>query len=94
MSECTHYIANNQLSLKKRFVYCYILHFFALKSCQSVPILSHYRKAPKLLDAKNVCCKLPYIQTKWPNLRLFCQNGAKGIANSEDPVQTDPLGAV
>ena len=26
--------------------------------------------------------------------RLFCQNGAKGIANSEDPDQTAPLGAV
>ena len=42
------------------------------------------------------CCKLPTckIQTKGPNLRLFCQNGAKGIANSEDPDQTAPLGAV
>ena len=36
-------------------------------------------------DAKIFCCKLPKIQTKRPNLRLFCQNGAKGIANSEDP---------
>ena len=25
------------------------------------------------------------VQTKRPNLRLFFQNGAKGIANSEDP---------
>ena len=25
---------------------------------------------------------------------LFCRNGAKGIANSEDPDQTAPLGAV
>ena len=27
-------------------------------------------------------------------LRVFCQNGANGIANSEDPNQTAPLGAV
>ena len=27
-------------------------------------------------------------------LRVFCQNGANGIANSEDPDQTAPLGAV
>ena len=26
--------------------------------------------------------------------RVFCQNGANGIANSEDPDQTAPLGAV
>ena len=28
------------------------------------------------------------------NLRVFCQNDANGIANSEDPDQTAPLGAV
>ena len=28
------------------------------------------------------------------NLRSFCQNGAKGIANSEDPDQTAPLGVI
>ena len=27
-------------------------------------------------------------------LRVFCQNGVNGIANSEDPDQTAPLGAV
>ena len=27
-------------------------------------------------------------------LRVFCQNGAKGIANSEDPEQTASRGAV
>ena len=40
------------------------------------------------------CCNLPKIQTKRPNHGLFCQNSAKGIANSEDPDQTAPLGAV
>ena len=50
----------------------------------------------KFSDTKIFCCKphVPKIQTMRPNLGLFCQNGAKGIANSEDPDQTDPLGAV
>ena len=70
---------------------------FTLKSTSlfSIVLLQlMYRKVPKFLDTKNFCCKLPKIQTKWQNLRLFCQNGAKGIANSEDPDQTAPLGAV
>ena len=29
-----------------------------------------------------------------PNLRVFCQKHANGTANSEDPDQTAPLGAV
>ena len=36
----------------------------------------------------------PKIQTKGPNLRVFGQKDAKGVANSEDPDQTAPLGAV
>ena len=31
------------------------------------------------------------IQTKRPNLRVFCQKDTNGIANSEDPDQTVPL---
>ena len=53
-----------------------------------------YRKVPKFWDARNHCCILPKIQRKRPNLRVFCQNGANGIANSEDPDQTVPLGVV
>ena len=34
------------------------------------------------------------IQTKRPNLRVFRQKDANGIANSEDPDQTAPLGAI
>ena len=40
------------------------------------------------------CCNLPKIQTKRPTLRVFHQKDADGIANSEDPDQTAPLGAV
>ena len=53
-----------------------------------------YRKVPKFSDARKLCCNLPKIQEKRPNLRVFCQNGANGIANGEDPDQTAPLGAV
>ena len=53
-----------------------------------------YHKVPKFLDAKNLCCNLPKIQTKRQNLRVFCQNCANGIANSEDPNQTAPREAV
>ena len=40
------------------------------------------------------CCNLPKIPTKSPNLRVFSQKDANGIANSEDPDQTAPQGAV
>ena len=53
-----------------------------------------YRKVPKFSDAKKPCCNLPKIQTKTPNLRVFCQNDVNGIANSEDPAQNAPLGVV
>ena len=53
-----------------------------------------YRKVPKFWDTRNLCCNLPKIQAERPNQRVFCQNGANGIANSEDPDQTAPLGAV
>ena len=53
-----------------------------------------YRKVPKFWDAKKLRCKLPKLQTKTINLREFRQKGANGVANSEDPDQTAPLGAV
>ena len=52
-----------------------------------------YRKVAKFLDARKLYRNLPKIQTKWPNLRVFRQKDANGIANSEDPNQTAPLGA-
>ena len=45
-------------------------------------------------DARKLCWYLSKIQTKRPKLRVFYQNDANGIANSEDPDQTAPLGAV
>ena len=54
-----------------------------------------YRKFPKFSDARKHCCNLPEIQEKRPNLGVFRQKDASGIANSGDPDQdqTGPLGA-
>ena len=56
--------------------------------------LQYYRKVPKFSDTRKLCCNLPNIQTIRTNLRVFCQKDANGIANSGDPDQTAPLGAV
>ena len=53
-----------------------------------------YHKVPKILDARKLCCNIPKIQTMRPNVKVFCQKDANGKANSEDPDQTAPLGAV
>ena len=53
-----------------------------------------YRKVPKFSDARKLCCNLPKIQGKRPNLCVFLRKDANGIANSEDPDQTATLGAV
>ena len=56
----------------------------------TVPTLCNYRKVPKFSDARKHYCNLPKIQEKRPNLRIFCQKDANGIANSsEDPDQTE-----
>ena len=52
---------------------------------------STYRKVPKFSYTRKLCCNLPKIQTKRPNLWVFRQTDANGIANSEDPDQTAPL---
>ena len=56
--------------------------------------MEKYCKVPKFLDARKHCCNLPKFQTKRPNLREIRQKDANGMANSEDPDQTAPLGAV
>ena len=61
---------------------------------KEIQLTVDYHKVPKFLDARKLCCKLPKIQTKRPNRRIFCPKDANGIANSEDPDQTAPLGAV
>ena len=75
---------------------------FSLKFCLFVLLVKFklfalkllYHKVPKFSEARKFCCYLPKNQTKTPNLREFHQKGANGMANSEDPDQTAPLGAV
>ena len=67
------------------------------KSLDHIPHYKDMRCTIKLLnfsDTKKLFCNLPKIQTNRPNLRVFHQKDANGIANSEDPDQTAPLGAV
>ena len=54
----------------------------------------NYRKVPKFLDADYLYCKHSKIQTKRFYHGVIPLNDANGIANSEDPDQTAPLGAV
>ena len=67
-------------------------YFYGLKISDTLIVT--YLKVPKFWDAQKLCCNLPKIQTKRTNPRVFGQNDACGIANSEDPVQTAPVGAV
>ena len=60
--------------------------------CAAHMASTEYRKVPKFSDTRNLCCKLSRTQRKRPNLKVFCQKHANGIANSEDPDQTAPLG--
>ena len=55
---------------------------------------SDYRKTPKISDARKLSCNTPKIQIKGPNLEVFLQKDSNEIANSGDPDQTAPLGAV
>ena len=54
----------------------------------------NYRKIPKFSDTRKFCCNLPKLQTTRTNLKVFRQKDANGTANSVDPDQTAPLGAV
>ena len=49
-----------------------------------------YRKVPKFSDTRKLCCNLPKIQEKRPNLWVFRRKDANGIANCGDPHQTAP----
>ena len=53
-----------------------------------------YRKFPKYLDTQTICCNRSKILTMWLHHRVMSPNNADGMANSVDPDQTAPLGAV
>ena len=53
-----------------------------------------YRKFPKYSDTQKFCSNHSKIWTMWLYHREICPNDADGMANSVDPDQTAPLGAV
>ena len=53
-----------------------------------------YRKFPKYSDTQNIRCNHSKIWTMWLYHRVMSPNNADGMANSVDPDQTAPLGAV
>ena len=55
---------------------------------------SAYPKTPKYSDTRKHCCNHPKILTKWLYHRVLHPKDADGMANSVDPDQTAPLGAV
>ena len=55
---------------------------------------SEYRKFPKYSDTQKICCNHSETCTMWLYHRVMSPNDANGMANSVDPDQTAPLGAV
>ena len=53
-----------------------------------------YPKFPKYSDTQKVCSNHSKIWTVWLYHRVMCPNDADEMANSVDPDQTAPLGAV
>ena len=53
-----------------------------------------YRKFPKYSDTQKICCNHSKIWTMWLCHRVMSPNDADWMANSVDPDQTAPLGAV
>ena len=49
-----------------------LLLCFVFKLICSFSKSGKYRKTPKFSDTRKLCCKQPKIQTKRPNLRVFC----------------------
>ena len=56
--------------------------------------LLFYCKSPKYSDPQTICCNHSKIWTMWLYHRVMSPNDADGMANSVDPDQTAPLGAV
>ena len=59
-----------------------------------VKLQTVYRKFPKYSDTQTVCCNHSKIWTMWLNHREMSPNDADEMANSVDPDQTAPVGAV
>ena len=57
-------------------------------------VILYYRKFPKYSDTQKICCNHSKIWTMWLYHRVMSPNDADAMANSVDPDQTAPLGAV
>ena len=53
-----------------------------------------YCKFPKYSDTPKICCNHSKIWTMWLYHSVMSPNDADGMANSVDPDQTAPIGAV
>ena len=75
-------------------------HRILMLKCEWIHMKLHfrfqktYRKFPKYSDTQNICCNHFKILTMWLYHRVMSPNDADGMANSVDPDQTAPLGAV
>ena len=49
---------------------------------------------PKFSDTQKICCNHSNVLTMWLYYTVMGPNDADGMANSVDPDQTAPLGAV
>ena len=63
-------------------------------SCYCFLWIFRYRKFPKYSDTQNICCNHSKIWTMWLFYRVMSPNDTDRMANSVDPDQTAPLGAV
>ena len=61
---------------------------------QKTTTTSTYRKFPKYSDNQKIYCNHSKIWTMWLYHRVMSPKDVEGIANSVDPDQTAPLGAV
>ena len=75
---------------------CFIYQeFFSLSTITSVKNWCRiYRKNPKISDTLKICCNHPRSWTRWLFLKVMHPKDAARIANSVDPDQIVPLGAV
>ena len=65
-----------------------------MPSEELVIFLTSYRKFPKYSDTQNICCNHPKSWLRQRFFRMIHPKDAAGTANSIDPDQTAPLGAV
>ena len=82
----------NPFQARKILIYLCLSYIYHKNSKDSKDYA--YCKTPKNSDTQINCCNHPKIWTKWLYCRIMCPKSADQMANSVDPDQTAPLGAV